>query len=370
MLLLVTVTFLLLYAVLILFYFYHWLHIEEFVGKSEPRTFVSVVIAARNEEKNIGRLLKALQQQTYPANFFEIVIVDDYSTDNTASIVKTYGPQVQLIQPGASTEESSKKKAIEAGVQYAKGELVVITDADCLPGREWLHAIVSFQQRKNAVFIAAPVKLKTHNSLLSIFQSLDFITLQGITAASVHSNSHSMCNGANLAYLQSAFFEVEGFKGIDKLASGDDMLLMYKIWKKYPDRVCYLKNRKAIIETEPMMTWKDFFYQRIRWSSKATYYQDWRISAVLVFVYLFNCLLFLLLLAAFIDAYYWRVMLFYLIGKILIEFPFVYSVAKFYREERITIVFPLLQPLHVIYTVVIGLLSQFGSYQWKGRKTK
>ena len=69
-----------------------------------------------------------------------------------------------------------------------------------------------------------------------IFQSLDFLSLQGITAASVFSRFHTMCNGANLAYEKKAFEEVSGFAGIDQIASGDDMLLMHKI---------YLQTRKS-----------------------------------------------------------------------------------------------------------------------------
>ena len=148
------------------------------------------------------------------------------------------------------------------------------------------------------------------------------------------------------------------------------MLLMYKIWKKYPQRVHYLKAKEAIIETEPVHSCKDFFAQRIRWSSKATYYKDWRIMVVLFFIYLFNFLFLILLITAFQDKYYWLVLGFYLLGKTLIELPFVYSVSKFYRQERLIIFFPLLQPLHIFYTIVIGLISQFGSYEWKGRKTK
>jgi cellulose synthase/poly-beta-1,6-N-acetylglucosamine synthase-like glycosyltransferase len=186
----------------------------------------------------------------------------------------------------------------------------------------------------------------------------------------VTANTHTMCNGANLAYLRSAFFEADGFSGINKLASGDDMLLMYKIWKKHPGKVSYLKTEQAIVETEPAPTWKSFFQQRIRWSSKAGYYKDWRIKLVLLFVYLFNCLFFVLLTACFWDSYYWYVLAFYLLGKLLIEFPFVFSVARFYKAQKLLAYFPFLQALHITYTVVIGLASQFGTYQWKGRKTK
>lgn len=371
MLLLVTALFLLLYTLLIFYYFYHWLHTKAYSGGYSSSVFVSVVVAARNEEKAIGKLLESLLGQSYPRNLFEIIIVDDFSTDGTAAVISNFVHKgVKLIQPALGKEQSSKKKAIEAGIIAANGELVVITDADCTPTREWLETVTGFAQKKKAVFVAAPVKLKTNPSLLSIFQSLDFITLQGITAASVQANAHSMCNGANLAYQRNVFFEVEGFKGIDQLASGDDMLLMYKIWKKYPERVAYLKSEKAIVTTEGMKSWKEFFHQRIRWSSKATYYEDKRIMLVLLFVYLFNCFFFVLCAAFLFDTYYGWVLLFYLAGKTFIEIPFVYSVARFYKEQKWMVYFPFLQPLHILYTVVIGLVSQFGAYEWKGRKTK
>src|SRR5688500_2669513 len=371
MLLVITTVFLLLYALLIFYYFYYWLNVKEFSITDNSTVSISVIIAARNEEKHLPSLLKALERQTYSKEFFEIIVVDDFSTDNTQTVVQAFlNSRVHMIQPNVNAAQSSKKKAIEAGVQKAKGELIVITDGDCVPQREWLQCVASFHQKMHSAFIAAPVKLKSNHSLLSIFQSLDFMMLQGITAASVTANLHSMCNGANLAYLRSAFFEVNGFSGIDKLASGDDMLLMYKIWKRHPQKVHYLKNQKAIVETEAMSTWREFFQQRIRWSGKATYYKDWRITMVLLFVYLFNCLFFILLFAAIFDSYYWRVLALYILGKIVIEIPFIYSVAKFYKEHKLVFYFPFLQPLHIAYTVIIGFISQMTTYEWKGRKTK
>ncbi|MCH5689775.1 hypothetical protein LWM68_39450 [Niabella sp. W65] len=82
--------------------------------------------------------------------------------------------------------------------------------------------------------------------------------MQGITGASVAGKKHNMCNGANLAYKREVFYEVDGFKGIDNIASGDDMLLMHKIWKRYPNQIGYLKAKEAIVETEAAPTWKAF----------------------------------------------------------------------------------------------------------------
>jgi cellulose synthase/poly-beta-1,6-N-acetylglucosamine synthase-like glycosyltransferase len=212
--------------------------------------------------------------------------------------------------------------------------------------------------------------LQSASNLLGIFQQLDFMMLQGITAASVQAGAHSMCNGATLAYETQAFEKAGGFSGIDKLASGDDMLLLHKIWRLYPDRVHYLKNPLAIMPTPAMPYWGAFFRQRIRWSSKATYYQDWRISTVLFFVYGFNVWLLLLLAAAVANQVHWLSVGLYLVVKTVAELLLLWPAAHFFRSTRLLPFFPLLQPLHVLYTVAVGLASRRGGYEWKGRQTK
>jgi len=364
--------FFIIYAALIFFYWYHWKQIPNFEAAEQSNScFISVVIAARNEEDNLPVLLTAILAQTYPKNLFEVIIVDDFSTDNTQKNIHPFLNEfVRVIYPDINKNYSSKKQAIEAGVMAASGELIVITDADCFPGPEWLQTIINFYAEKKAVFIAAPVKFAYEYSPLQIFQALDFMVLQGITAASVSANFHSMCNGANLAYTRETFVEVNGFNGIDKISSGDDMLLMYKIWRKHPQNVHYLKSKKAIVSTQPMPTWKDFFMQRRRWASKTIYYNDKRVSATLAFVYLFNLLFIVLIIASFYNPFYWVMVLGYWILKTIIEMPFVASVAKFYKEKKLLIYFPFFQPLHIFYIVIVGLLAQLGKFEWKGRKLK
>ena len=298
-------------------------------------------------------------------------MINDFSTDRTSEIVRSFSLcYLFLIEPATEANSSSKKKSIEAGIQKAKGELIVTTDADCLPSENWLSVLNDFYTNTEAAFIAAPVKFSHDNSLLQLFQSFDFLTLQGITAASVAGNFHTMCNGANLAYTKQTFKNVNGFKGIDKVATGDDMLLMYKIWKQHPDKVFYLKNKDAIVTTTPEHNWKAFFMQRKRWASKTLVYDDYRIVAVLFFVYLLNCWFLVLIIASFFNSAYWCYAAAFWILKAVIEFPFVYSVARFYEEQRLAKFLFIFQPLHIFYTVFIGSISQFGQYEWKGRKTK
>jgi biofilm PGA synthesis N-glycosyltransferase PgaC len=357
------------YAILISYYHSGWNRLPQYeTAETQPTTFISVVIAARNEEKNIKDLLISLQQQDYPKSLFEIIIIDDHSTDNTWDLLQEASPSINAIKMEASG--GFKKLAIETGIRAATGTLIVTTDADCRFNPQWLTTLAGFYEEKKAKFIAAPVFMRHHRGLLTLFQSLDFLTLQGITGASVHRRFHCMCNGANLAYERSAFFEVNGFEGIDNIPTGDDMLLMHKIYKQYPDEVFYLKAQTAIVETESAASWPAFFQQRIRWASKADQYQDKRITWVLVLVYFLNLGILVMAVAAFFKNIWLLLFLLLFAAKILIEFPFVQSVARFFGQLRLMKYFPFLQPLHILYTIIAGLLGRFGSYRWKGRTVR
>lgn len=362
---------LLLYSSLLLYYYSKWITIPVFTPSGNtPSTRISIIIPARNEEKNIGALLLALRGQSYPASLFEIIVIDDHSTDQTAAIVQQF-PGVQLLSLRETGINSYKKKAIETGIASATGQLIVTTDADCLPGPDWLLTLAGFYASGQAGFIAAPVAFTCNGSVLQVFQALDFMALQGITGAAVHNKQLSMCNGANLAYEKNLFTEAGGFTGIDAIASGDDMLLMHKIAKKYPERVQYLKSRDAVMQTQPMLTWKTFFQQRIRWASKARKYEDKRITLVLALVYLVNLSFPALLVYAGIrGGYAWAWPILFLLVKTLAELPFICAVASFFGQLRLVRHYFFFQPLHIFYTVYSGLLGQSGSYEWKGRKVK
>ncbi len=223
---------------------------------------VLVIIPARNEFLSIGNCLDHFSISLTRKEFTEIIVVDDHSTDGTAAIVlehKLNSKLLKLSDFSSDNLNSYKKKAIETGIAHSSGELIICTDADCTMGPHWIKTLVSAYNKENLQFIAAPVKISTDRSWLSVFQALDFISLQGITGAAVYKNLYPMCNGANLAYTKSAFAAVKGFTDIDHIASGDDMLLMKKIQSAFPGKSGYIKDQRAIVSTESCGKYESIF---------------------------------------------------------------------------------------------------------------
>jgi len=371
----VTICLLAAYGLLMALYTRGYWSMRGFVasGKS-PITKFSVIIPARNEASNIEACIAGIRAQNYPSHLFEIIVVDDFSEDETAQKVLKIAQQhsnVHLLRLQDFTKDENlvayKKRAIEIAITQATGDWMVTTDADCSFTNNWLASYDAYIQEHDSVMVAAPVAYTNTGGFLSIFQVLDFISLQGITAAAVASGSHTLCNGANLCYSKEAFERVGKFSGIDHLPSGDDMLLMHKMKKSYPGKIGYLYAQDAVVTTAPSDTMGLFIQQRIRWASKASGYQDKIIFWILLLVYLVN---FSLLVYLPINALQkgninnWLI----LMGcKTLIEIPFMYASAKFFKQQKLLWWFALMQPFHIVYTVVAGWFGTFGSYTWKGR---
>ena len=369
---------LIIYSLLINLYLHRFRKLKYFLTDitHTPITKFSIIIPSRNEAANIEACIQSIYKNNYPENLFEVIIADDFSDDDSpiiiSSLQKKYGNLHCIYMKDVLTEKinSYKKKAIETAIAKASYSWIITTDADCLVPVKWLFLFDEFIQYNNPVFVAAPVMFHHDKTLLSTFQCLDFISLQGITAASVAAGFHSMCNGANLAYRKDVFFKVNGFAGVDNIASGDDMLLMHKIKEQYPEQVDYLFHKGAIVKTMAMATWKDFFNQRIRWASKSTSYSDKKVFMVLLLVYFTNLSIALLLPAALYDYHFFFYWLVLTVLKGLAEMPFMYAASSFFGLQSLLKWFIPVQPLHNFYIVLSGFLGKFGSYEWKGRKVK
>lgn len=341
----------------------------------QPSTFISIIIPARNEENNIENCISSILGQDYPIHLFEVIVVDDHSTDGTADVVSKFHAQgvrcialKDFLTDGETV--AYKKKAIAAGITVSKGTLIITTDADCTAPPEWLKYIAAIYQTEDPVMIVAPVDFTNNGNIVEIFQSLDFMSMQGITGAAHQMGLGNMSNGANLAFSKAAYQAVNGYEGVEHLASGDDYLLMMKFQQAFPTRISYLKAPQAIVQTAPQPDWGSFLQQRIRWASKSGKYDDKRLTAILLIVYLFNLWFLVLAVIACFYPVLWLALLAMFLLKTEAELYYLYPVAAFFKKKRQLLLFPFLQPLHIAYIILAGFLGFAGVYKWKGRTVK
>ncbi len=373
-----------LYLILIGTYIFGWISMPVWNPKSNAQKFktsVCVIVPARNEEERIIDCLRAILEQKYPVELLEIIVIDDFSTDKTPHLVEYLAERVKnlrLLQlANLVTEEergelnSFKKKALELAILETKQELIVTTDADCVMNPEWLQTIVAYYEEHQPSLIASPVCYKEEKGFAQKFQSLDFMGMMVSTGASVHLGIADMSNGANMAYTKAAFEAVKGFEGIDHIASGDDMLLMTKIAAKFPNKIRFLKNLNATVYTYAQKDWSSFVQQRLRWASKSAQYKDKRITFFLAAVYLFNVSIVVNLFGGALGNQL-MLMLFgvQFILKMLFDFVYLRTACRFFNRIELLSLFLPAQIAHILYIIVIGLWSQFGKFEWKGRKVR
>lgn len=344
--------------------------------RKTPLPLMSVIIPARNEEENIAACLASLSRQTYPVSSMEVIVVDDHSTDATAEQVRRFDSRfpVELISLGSESPKAGvpafgKKAALTRGIRAAKGEIILTTDADTEVPETWVEEMSRINDHPQAQMVLGPVKYKADLGLLGVFQTLDFMAMQGITVAVNHLRIGIMGNGANLGFRKSAFDSVGGYVGVDHLASGDDYLLMAKIREHYGPAFLYLNSPKAMVTTLPPRTWKAFLAQRVRWASKTGRYKDPFLHGCLLCVYLVNAMMLGWALYG-LGTGKGAIPLLFMALKLMAELLLLLPVARFFRQSYLLWFYPLLQPLHWIYILVAGTLGWQGEYHWKGRRTR
>lgn len=346
-----------------------------------PSTKITIIIPARNEAAKLLKCLDSIVQQNYSNSLWEAIVLDDHSDDETFSVAQNFTDkhgnirvvklkEVQHREGSIYRFSSGKKATIEAGNALANGDLIVCTDADCILPPDWLWLIACFYEEKQAKFIAAPVNFHQEKNRLQRFQSLDFLGMMGVTGAGFQGKSGLLCNGANLAYPKAVFKEVGGFGGIDGLASGDDMLLLHKVAKRYPDGVFFLKNKHASVLTEAQPDLRSFISQRLRWASKSRSYDDWRVTMRLTTVFLLCWAIVLnLLLTEWLG---WPMIVLAAIiflVKTWVDFRFLSEMCCYFDRRNLMRNYLLSQCMHISYIIGVGTLANLvRGYEWKGRR--
>ncbi len=356
------------YVALILAYYITWLRIPYYkLQPTEQLEFYSILVPARNEATTISECLQDIINQHYPSSHFEIIVINDDSTDETEAVVNKFITQypersISLLNT-KNIQQSGKKAAITYAVDHAKGKYLLLTDADCKRGDNWLTTINNFMVTTQSKMVYAPVVFNAR-TLFEKIQSLEFSGLVAIGGAAIELNNPNMCSGSNLVVEKEAFIRVEGYKGSEDIATGDDEYLLHKICKQFPREVHFLKNNQATVYTRANTTLAELASQRKRWVSASTKYENIYITAILIAAYLFNALIVVQLI---LNPTIGVTMLFL---KALTEGLFLYSVLSFFNRKSYILLLPLAEPFHILYVLLIGIWGNMGTYNWKDRRVK
>lgn len=340
---------------------------SEVLTENVPK-LISVIVPFRNEESTINEIIMHLVAQKSSCNNFEAILVDDHSTDESfriaAESIKTFSNfRLISLPPG----EEGKKKAITLGIENSIGEIIVTTDADCLPQSTWLCSMQRNFLDNNVKMVFGGVRITDDEGFFSKLQALEFSSLIGVSAASASLGYPTMCNGANLAFVKSAFFEVEGYEGNFEIPSGDDEFLMRKIGKKFKQSIRFISDSRSVVATHPQKSLRSFIAQRLRWAGKWKYNDSVFTKLLAVFILLFQ-IAFLAVIGLFIAGKLEMKAALFLVGtKIVLEFILLSKVCSFLQTGWRTFYFLLLQFIYPLYVLVIGVASNFIAYSWKER---
>jgi len=325
--------------------------------KTSEQKFISIIVPFRNEEKNLPALLLSLKKIEYPKKLYEIIFINDHSTDNSITTIQPYlGENIILIH---STGEG-KKQAISEGIKAANGNWILTTDADCEVSSLWLQEINS----SSSNMVLGPVELKGIKKLLHYFQEFEWAALQSISAGSSFWKKPFMSNGANIAY-EKKHFEEKGLK--NETASGDDVFLL-EDFKKKKLSVEFSWKMNSLVQTQPINSWKELISQKVRWASKSKYNRNkWNVVLGLL-VMLVN----IVVIISWINLVLWlpssQFYCMVLMVKVMADITFMLPYLILVRRPQVVLLVPFFVFAYPMYFLWVLVLSLSGKYNWKGRE--
>jgi biofilm PGA synthesis N-glycosyltransferase PgaC len=352
-----------LYFILVSVFIIGWKKISIFVPKGNELilTGISVVVACKNEEEHVRQLISCLAQQSYQN--FELIFVNDHSEDATRNYIKSAQltfPKIQL----ADATGFGKKNGLKEGILKATGELIITTDADCLPSFHWLESIACFYMKYQSDLIICPVKLSVKENLFSNLQALEFTSLIAAGAGACEAGMPVLCNGANLAFTKKSWLNSQDGMHEEEM-SGDDMFLLENI-KKRGGHIRFLKSESAFVFTKPSKTLAEFIRQRRRWTSKSSAYTDWQLIVTSCLVLFVNLGLLVLLSLSFISPVSLFLFLILFLLKYGVDTFFLSSVNSFFQIRNLRIysfLLSLIYPFYIVFIAVSSFLVKPG--KWK-----
>lgn len=331
--------------------------------KDEELPNATLVIAARNEENNILRCLQAADKLEYPENKLEIIIVDDKSADNTRKIIEEYikdKPKFKCITARDPVGNlKGKANAIDSGIEVAKGDVILMTDADCAPNPLWAKTIASYYTGNVGMVNGITDQESTSN--FSGAQALDFIYLLGIAAGAINLGKPLSAIGNNMSFLKKAYIEVGGYKNLP-FSVTEDFTLVMAIFNLNKYKLIYPLDPYGIVVSKPCETMKELYKQKKRWAVGGL---DSDIAGFSVMASGFIAKI-CMILTPFLFSF-WS--LFLSAIKVFIDFVYLFYLTKNLRLTKKLKYFAAFEIYFIIYVIALPFIVLFSrKVVWKGRE--
>lgn len=330
------------------------------------RVPISVIVCAKNEEENVKKFVPLLAEQDY--HTFEIVLIDDASSDNTLEIFEGFEkqyPNIKLVK--VENNEAfwgNKKFALTLGIKAAKYEYLLFTDADCYPtSKNWITSMsAQFTQQKNIVLGYGAYE-KISNSFLN--KIIRFETL--LTATQYFSwakiGKPYMGIGRNMAYKREEFFKVRGFMDHMKIRSGDDDLFINQAANGDNTTICYVPD--SFTYSTPKTRFKDWFTQKRRHVSTAKHYKLFDRNQLGLF-YLSQLLFLLLPIVLLAFQYQWIAVVSIIVFRYLFAWLTLGFAAGKLKEKDVMYWFPIIEIVLIFTQLNVFITNTFSKpVHWK-----
>ena len=332
---------------------------------SGEKVQLSLIIPFRNEEQNLENLLESISNQDFLKDHFEIILVNDNSTDKSFAIAKDWEKRMENLSVLSLPESKrGKKEALSHGISHSKNSIVVLTDADCTHPAGWLSAISNSFAQSDLCLLIGLVRISPTNTFFQKVQALEHASLTASTLGACELGFPIMASSANLAFDKSKV-------GYDfhmlnpNQPSGDDVFLLHNAKRKCAKKIQTLNSIDGIVFTKPTSTLKEFLFQRARWASKAPAYNDLATIIVAMVVFLFNLSLVGLAIGAFFKPKLLPMLVFAFLLKILVDFPLLFSFQKKIGETSLMYAYFPVQIIYPLYIVITFCISLVLPVKWK-----
>lgn len=366
--LLVTISF---YALIVLIF-----TIGLFLFKEEKTTikpFVSVIIPALNEKDNIEKILFDVSNQTYPTEKYEILVIDDESSDITSNLVMALSEKYQNIKLLNSKDGDStlkfKKRPLDLGIRSSYGEIIIQTDADCQVTNRWIETMVSYFT-DNVGMVIGHSQINYGKSISQKVETLDFLMLSATGRSTAQFGIPFAATGQNLAFRKKTFYEVGGFSEFANALGGDDTFLLQSIRNKSDWNIVAALDKNSFTQTVPSLSLQSFFSQRRRWASDSLYFRITNpvFFVVIITTFLANLSILISLGKNFVFSGSFQILINCLMIKLLLEGCMMVKATSIYNCKNLRKAFIPWFFLQIPYIVYMGITTLTPTNKtWGGR---